>query len=42
MGTAGLELVCRRMFGKVYPCLPSIVIQCGIEDGLKVWRGRDC
>jgi hypothetical protein len=39
-GTAVLELVYRRMFGKVYSCLFGIAIQCGIEDRLKVSRGR--
>jgi len=41
-GAAVLELVCRRMFGEVYPGLLSITFQCGIEDGLKVGRGRGC
>jgi len=39
-GTAVLELVYRRMFEKVYSCLLGIGIECGIEDGLKVSRGR--
>jgi hypothetical protein len=37
-GTAVLELVCRRMFGKVYSCLLGIAIECGIENGSKVRR----
>jgi hypothetical protein len=37
---AVLELVCGRMLGKVYSCLLDIVIQCGIEDRLKVSGGR--
>jgi hypothetical protein len=39
-GTALLELVYRRMFDEVYSCLLDIAIECGIEDGLKVSRGR--
>jgi hypothetical protein len=39
-GTAVLEFVCRRMFGKVYSCLVGIANECGIEDGLKVSRGH--
>ena len=37
---AMLEFICGGMFGDVYPGLGGIVEKCGIENGLKVGRGR--
>jgi len=37
---AMLEFICGGMFGDVYPGLGGIAEKCGIENGLKVGRGR--
>jgi len=37
-----LEFICGGMFRDVYSGLRGIAEKCGIEDGLKVGRGRGC
>jgi hypothetical protein len=39
---AGLELLGKRVFGKVYPSLVEVVSQGSVENGLKVARGGHC
>ena len=39
---AVLELLGKRVSGKVYPCLVEIISQGSIENGLKVGRGGHC
>jgi hypothetical protein len=39
---AVLKFIRGRMFDKFHPGLLGIAVECGLEDGLKTWRGSEC
>jgi hypothetical protein len=39
---AALKFIRGRMIDKFDPGLLGIAVECGLEDGLKTWRGSEC